>query len=249
MKRQDPVYLPRVVSPWSGQSLCQSAWSAMQIVGIDEAGRGPLAGPVVAAAVVLSPHDEIEGLNDSKKLKPLQREQLFPQIQSKALCWAIAEASALEIDRDNILQANYLAIRRALNALGVSFSTTLLPPPLAYPEEPLPQVFASGCLAEEWHLFFDGNQSISGVEETCQDTVVKGDGRVACIAAASVLAKVHRDRLLEKLALDYPDYGFAQHKGYPTAEHLRMLKKWGPCPQHRRSFQPKALHQTDLFET
>ncbi len=179
------------------------------IAGVDEAGRGPLAGPVVAAAVMLDDLAPIKGLNDSKQLGPRTRERLFDEIRAKALCVCIAEASVAEIDQFNILQASLLAMRRAVEGLRLRPHAVLvdgnrLPQQLAMPAE----------------------------------AVVKGDARVAAIAAASIVAKVHRDRLCMDLHDQYPEYGFASHKGYPTPDHLAALQRHGPCVLHRRSFAP-----------
>ena len=188
-------------------------WLAGRIAGVDEAGRGPLAGPVVAAAVILDPARPIAGLNDSKKLSEKRRDALAPEIQEKALAWAVAEASAEEIDRINILQATFLAMTRAVVALGTR------------PEK----------------ILVDGNKVPRSLAELCPaEAVVKGDGTYACIAAASILAKTYRDALMKSLDLDYPAYGFAQHMGYPTAAHLQALQAHGPCAAHRRSFGPVA---------
>ena len=179
------------------------------LCGVDEAGRGPLAGPVCAAAVILPAGVEIEGLNDSKKLTEKKREALFPVIQSKALYWGVAFADHDEIDEMNILQATYLAMNRAIGSLGV-----------------VPDL----CL-------IDGNRK-EGIRFPAK-TVVGGDAKCACIAAASVLAKVSRDRLMMEMDVKYPGYGFAQHKGYPTAAHYAAIRELGPCPIHRRSFLKK----------
>ena len=178
------------------------------IAGVDEAGRGPLAGPVVAAAVVLDPARPIEGLNDSKRLSAARREALAEEIEGAALHFGLGRAEVCEIDDLNILQASLLAMQRAVAALGVVPS----------------------------RAFIDGNIHPSLPCRT--HAIVKGDAIIAEIAAASVLAKVSRDR--EMCALDerYPNYGFARHKGYPTAEHVRQLKAFGVCPVHRRSFAP-----------
>jgi ribonuclease HII len=180
------------------------------IAGVDEAGRGPLAGSVVAAAVVLDPERPIAGLADSKRLSEQQREALFPVIVAEALAYAVAQASADEIDHLNILQATLLAMTRAVAAL------------------PLQPDF----------VYVDGNRC--PVWRHRSQAVVKGDGRVACVAAASILAKVTRDRELVLLDAQYPGYGFAQHKGYPTELHLQALRALGPSPVHRRSFAPVA---------
>ncbi len=178
--------------------------------GVDEAGRGPLAGPVVAAAVILDPSNPIAGLNDSKKLSAKRRECLAIEIRAKALAWAVAEASVEEIDRINILQASLLAMRRAVEALQI-------PPELA---------------------LIDGNRC---PELPCPaSAIVGGDGKVASIAAASILAKTVRDAGMLEMHEIYPMYGFDRHMGYPTAVHLAALKEHGPCPEHRRSYAPVA---------
>lgn len=178
--------------------------------GVDEAGRGPLAGPVVAAAVILDDLQPIKGLADSKVLTALRRARLYDEILAKALCCSIAQASVEEIDRLNILQATMLAMRRAVEGLR------LKPVKVLVDGNRLPVL---GMLAE---------------------AIVKGDALVPSISAASILAKVHRDRWCEQLHLEYPQYGFAGHKGYGTAQHLAALREHGACPQHRRSFSPVA---------
>ena len=181
------------------------------VAGVDEAGRGPLAGPVVAAAVILDPARLIAGLNDSKKLSEAARERLAIEIREKAVAWAIAEASPVEIDRINILQATFLAMRRALEGL------------------PMPA----------GHALIDGNRIPPGLPCPAE-AIVKGDGKMASIAAASILAKTHRDALMRELAVEYPYYGFERHMGYPTPAHLAALHEHGPCTAHRRSFAPVA---------
>lgn len=180
------------------------------ICGVDEAGRGPLAGPVVAAAVILDPQQPIVGLNDSKKLSPKKRERLAAEIRQKAIAWAIAEASTEEIDTINILQATLLAMRRAIENLQPSADIAevdgLHGPKVAIPVK----------------------------------AIVDGDANEPHISAASILAKTHRDTLMTALAERYPAYGFARHKGYGTALHLQALQTHGPCPEHRRSFAPVA---------
>ena len=178
------------------------------VAGVDEAGRGPLAGPVVAAAVILDELCPIQGLADSKALTALRRERLFDEIRMRALCSSIASASAEEIDRLNILQATLLAMQRAVQGLRL-----------------LPN-----------RVVVDGNR-VPGLPMTVV-AVVKGDARVAAISAASILAKVHRDRLCLELHREYPQYGFDGHKGYPTAGHLAALNEHGACAAHRRSFAP-----------
>ncbi len=180
------------------------------VAGVDEAGRGPLAGPVVAAAVILDDLNPIRGLNDSKKLTAKRREALFDEIRSRALCFAIAEATVQEIDQINILQATMLAMKRAVESLR-------LPPKL---------------------VLVDGNRlpTLSIYSEA----IVNGDALVPAISAASILAKVHRDRLCKALHQQYPLYGFEQHKGYGTAQHLAALQAHGPAACHRMTFAPVA---------
>ncbi|CDH43168.1 ribonuclease HII [Candidatus Contendibacter odensensis] len=180
------------------------------IAGVDEVGRGPLAGPVVAAAVILDPARLIAGLADSKILSPARREHLAAEIRIKALAWALGRAEVDEIDRINILQASLLAMQRAVMALSIA------------PER----------------VLVDGNRCPA---LTCPcEAIIKGDATVPAISAASILAKVARDAELCQLHEQYPDYGFARHKGYPTAVHREALRRYGPCPEHRRSFAPVA---------
>ena len=181
------------------------------VAGVDEAGRGPLAGPVVAAAVILDDQHRVRGLADSKVLTPLRRERLFDEIRAKALCTSIAMASVEEIDRLNILQATLLAMRRAVEGLRLR-----------------PQ-----------RVLVDGNRLPTLSMPAA--AVVKGDALVAAISAASILAKVHRDRLCGELDAAHPEYGFARHKGYPTADHLAALQTHGACAAHRRSFGPVRM--------
>jgi len=180
------------------------------VAGVDEAGRGPLAGPVVAAAVILDDLQPIAGLADSKKLTALRRERLFDEIRAKALCCSIAEASVEEIDRLNILQATLLAMRRAVQGLRLKPAQVLV----------------------------DGNRL--PVLDVPAEAIVKGDSLVPAISAASILAKVHRDRWCAQVHLDFPQYGFDGHKGYGTAAHMQALQLHGPCVHHRLSFAPVA---------
>lgn len=184
------------------------------LAGVDEAGRGPLAGPVYAAAVILRPEDPIDGINDSKKLSEKKRELLFEEICARSAAWAVASASVEEIEQHNILQATFLAMRRAVAALPVC------------PEK----------------ILVDGNRLPGGLPAAAE-TVVKGDALSASIAAASILAKVSRDRYLRELDQQYPDYGFARHKGYGTAAHIEAIRRFGPTPAHRPSFLKKLLAQ------
>ena len=186
-------------------------WHAPGLVaGVDEAGRGPLAGPVVAAAVILDDLHPIAGLADSKKLTAARREALFDEIRARALCFSIAEASVEEIDRLNILQATLLAMRRAVLGLRLKPKMVLV----------------------------DGNRLPT--LDIPAEAIVKGDALVPAISAASILAKVHRDRWCVKVDEQYPQYGFSGHKGYGTAVHMSALREHGACIHHRRSFAPVA---------
>lgn len=187
------------------------AWDVPGLVaGVDEAGRGPLAGPVVAAAVILDDHKPIKGLADSKKLSALRREKLFDEIRAKALCCSVALATVEEIDRLNILQATMLAMQRAVKGLRLKPAKVLV----------------------------DGNRL--PVLDVVAEAIVSGDALVQAISAASILAKVTRDRMLDELHAQHPLYGFDRHKGYGTAQHLAALREFGPLPEHRRSFAPVA---------
>lgn len=184
---------------------------AALVAGVDEAGRGPLAGPVVAAAVILSPMDPIAGIDDSKKLSVKAREGLAAEIKSRALCWSIASAGPTEIDQLNILHATMAAMSRALDGLTIRPRKALI----------------------------DGNRCPQSLSHPVDMTaVIGGDGLHGCIGAASILAKVYRDQLMVELDLLYPVYGFARHKGYPTAQHMQALRLHGPSVHHRNSFRP-----------
>jgi len=209
------------------------------VVGIDEVGRGPLAGPVVACAAVLKSPDIMPELNDSKKLTRPKREAMFDAVKEACACYAIASASVEEIDRLNILEADFLAMRRALQALGMKG--------LDAPAPEIP-VEAKGSFAEaagtanpKIFIAVDGNLKIRGVPVELQMPIVKGDGRIASISAASILAKVFRDRFMDKLAEKYPGYAFEKNAGYPSPEHLDGIRKQGFTPVHRRSFHVKGL--------
>jgi ribonuclease HII len=180
------------------------------LAGVDEAGRGPLMGPVVAAAVILDDLHPIKGLADSKVLTALKRDKLYDEIRAKALCFSIAQASAAEIDEINILQATMLAMKRAVEGLRLKPAKVLV----------------------------DGNRIPTLV--IVAEAIVGGDSLVPAISAASILAKVWRDRWCQEMDLAYPQYGFASHKGYGTAEHLAALRQHGACPEHRRTFSPVA---------
>ncbi len=186
-------------------------WSIPGLVaGVDEAGRGPLAGPVVAAAVILDDQNPIAGLADSKKLSAARREWLFDEIRAKALCCSIAQASVEEIEQLNILQATLLAMKRAVEGLRLTPKKVLV----------------------------DGNRL--PVLSMMAEAIVQGDALVPAISAASILAKVHRDRWCATMDLAYPQYGFSKHKGYGTAQHLAALQLHGACPEHRKTFRPVA---------
>ena len=191
------------------------------ICGADEAGRGPIAGPVYAAAVVLDPDNPVEGLKDSKKLSEKQRDALAPEIKQKAKAWAIASCTTEEIDQLNILWASMLAMKRAIEALAVKPTIALI----------------------------DGNRIPKGLAMPAE-AIVKGDDKVPEISAASILAKTARDAVMMELHAQYPEYGFDRHKGYPTAYHLQQLEKHGVSPVHRRSYAPvrRLLEQQTLKE-
>jgi len=186
--------------------------SLIWVCGVDEAGRGPLVGAVVAGAVVLDPNNPIDGLKDSKKLTAARREYLYEQIMEKAKAWGVGEASPLEIDQINILQATMLAMRRAIEDLTTRLGT--------WPDKAL----------------IDGNRCPE--LPIAAEAIVKGDAKEPAISAASIVAKVTRDRQMMSLHELHPEYGFAQHMGYPTEAHFAALKQYGACDQHRRSFSP-----------
>jgi len=194
-----------------GEQARLEGWDPVGLTaGVDEAGRGPLAGPVVAAAVILDDAKRIRGLADSKILTPLQREKLFDQICDKALCCSIGEASVEEIDTLNILHATMLAMKRAVEGLRLKPARVLV----------------------------DGNR-LPRID-IYSEAIVGGDAKIKSISAASILAKVHRDRLLKQLDEEFPQYGFAAHKGYSTADHLEALRVHGACRHHRKFFSPVA---------
>ena len=186
------------------------------VCGVDEAGRGPLAGPVCAAAVILEEGTVIEGLDDSKKLSEKKREALFDVICEKALAYSIAFGSLEEIEEHNILGATFIAMNRSIEGLSV------------------PADFA----------IIDGNRKPSGIKIPCE-TLIKGDSISCSVAAASILAKVTRDRLMEELDKEYPEYNFKKHKGYGTKEHTDLILKYGPCKAHRPSFLKKILGEKE----
>ncbi len=209
-KREKTLRTPQEWFRYEGEAR-EQGYTA--VCGVDEAGRGPLAGPVCAAAVILPAGLVIEGVNDSKKLSEKKREELFPVICEKALAYGIGWADEREIDEINILQATYRAMKRAVEALPLTADYALIDgnrmPPLAIPGT----------------------------------TIVKGDALSMSIAAASILAKVSRDRVMVQFSREYPQYGFEQHKGYGTAAHVQALREYGPCPLHRQSFLQKILEK------
>ena len=267
---------------FAGNSADATGNRAAIVIGIDEVGRGPLAGPVVACAAVLKSPDALLTLNDSKKLSRPKREAMFEQVKDACACYAIASASVEEIDEMNILEADFLAMRRALQALGFpglnetapeipidakgslnnviqnnaannviqngaqrnegssdSSSNVVMPDPAAchpglVPGSPL-------ALNANILIAVDGNLKIHGVPAEKQMPIVKGDGRIASISAASILAKVFRDRYMDKLEELYPGYGFDKHAGYGTKAHLDAIRRQGFTPAHRKSFHPKSL--------
>ena len=186
--------------------------SLLWVCGVDEAGRGPLVGAVVAGAVVLDPNKPIDGLKDSKKLTAAKRDFLYEQILENAKAWGVGEASPAEIDQINILQATMLAMRRAIEDLSIRLG--------AWPEKAL----------------IDGNRCPE--LPIAAEAIIKGDAKEPAISAASIIAKVTRDRQMMRLHDQYPEYGFAQHMGYPTEAHFAALKQYGACSEHRRSFSP-----------
>ena len=209
-KREKTLRTPQEWFRYEGEAR-EQGYTA--VCGVDEAGRGPLAGPVCAAAVILPAGLVIEGVNDSKKLSEKKREELFPVICEKALAYGIGWADEREIDEINILQATYRAMKRAVESLPLTADYALIDgnrmPPLAIPGT----------------------------------TIIKGDSLSMSIAAASILAKVSRDRVMVQFSREYPQYGFEQHKGYGTAAHVQALREYGPCPLHRQSFLQKILEK------
>jgi len=206
---------PALLCGWKHEEAARQQ-GALHIAGVDEVGRGPLFGPVVAAAVILPKDCRLQDLNDSKKLSGKKRIALDVEIRTCAVAWAIAEVDAETIDRINIRRASLLAMRRAVEQLSPAADSLLI----------------------------DGRDTIDW--PTPQQAIIKGDATSVSIAAASILAKVYRDRLIVKFDEKYPGYGLAKHKGYPTAAHLEALRRLGPTPLHRKSFHPKAL--PTLFE-
>ena len=222
------------------------------VVGIDEVGRGPLAGPVVACAAVLKSPDALLTLNDSKKLSRPKREAMFDAVKDACACYAIASASVEEIDEINILEADFLAMRRALQALGfpgLNETAPEIPIEVKGSLKDAANVILNEAQRNEGSsngfpnilVAVDGNLKIRGVPAEKQMPIVKGDGRIASISAASILAKVFRDRYMDKLEELYPGYGFDKHAGYGTKAHLDAIRHQGFTPAHRKSFHPKSL--------
>ena len=197
---------------WEPERACWAEGAAL-VCGVDEAGAGPLAGAVYAAAVILPPEWKLEGLNDSKQVSPKRRERLFDRIREQASAWAVAWADEREIDETDILSARILAMQRAIDGLAPAADFALI----------------------------DGNRDRgrAAAITTPHRAIVKGDSLSASIAAASILAKVSRDRYMEEMARRYPEYEFERHKGYPSRRHYELLRKYGPCPIHRRTFLKK----------
>ena len=242
MKHKLPAFLEGIEAPVDGEvamrKFAAQAGENAVVVGIDEVGRGPLAGPVVACAAVLKSPDIMPALNDSKKLPRKKREAMYQEVQDACECFAVASASVEEIDSMNILEADFLAMRRALQALGMFGIKE------SAPEIP---IFKKGKLPASSKVLIavDGNLKIHGIPEEMQLPVVKGDGRIASISAASILAKVFRDRYMDDLEKKFPGYGFDKHAGYGTKKHLDAIRRLGYTPEHRKSFHPKSL-QTEL---
>jgi ribonuclease HII len=217
-----PELFPKNLNLFQAEQALSEHFKDCVLIGVDEAGRGPLAGPVAAGAVVgadmrvcPTTASAISILNDSKKLTEKQREQIFAELPKHCKYHSIAIASAQEIDEIGILNATFLAMRRALDPIISQINEKNLP----------------------YKILVDGNLRIREIDKDLQVPIIKGDGKVACIAAASIFAKVHRDRLMAKFAEQFPDYGFEKHKGYGTKAHLSALQKFGQCEIHRKSFK------------
>lgn len=236
----------------NGTSSGSAVENSAIVVGIDEVGRGPLAGPVVACAAVLKSPDALLTLNDSKKLSRPKREAMFDAVKDACACYAIASASVEEIDEINILEADFLAMRRALQALGfpgLNETAPEIPIEVKGSLKDAANVILNEAQRNEGSsngfpnilVAVDGNLKIRGVPAEKQMPIVKGDGRIASISAASILAKVFRDRYMDKLEELYPGYGFDKHAGYGTKAHLDAIRRQGFTPAHRKSFHPKSL--------
>ena len=229
-----------------------ASYGSAIVVGIDEVGRGPLAGPVVACAAVLKSPDALLTLNDSKKLSRPKREAMFDAVKDACACYAIASASVEEIDEINILEADFLAMRRALQALGfpdLNESAPEIPIEVKGSLKDAANVILNEAQRNEGSsngfpnilVAVDGNLKIDKMPQDIQMPIVKGDGRIASISAASILAKVFRDRYMDKLEELYPGYGFDKHAGYGTKAHLDAIRRQGFTPAHRKTFHPKSL--------
>ena len=229
-----------------------ASYGSAIVVGIDEVGRGPLAGPVVACAAVLKSPDALLTLNDSKKLSRPKREAMFDAVKDACACYAIASASVEEIDEINILEADFLAMRRALQALGfpgLNESAPEIPIEVKGSLKDAANVILNEAQRNEGSsngfpnilVAVDGNLKIDKMPQDIQMPIVKGDGRIASISAASILAKVFRDRYMDKLEELYPGYGFDKHAGYGTKAHLDDIRRQGFTPAHRKTFHPKSL--------
>ena len=254
MKFKLPAFLENIESPVEGEVAlrkCDVENSAI-VVGIDEVGRGPLAGPVVACAAVLKSPDALLTLNDSKKLSRPKREAMFDAVKDACACYAIASASVEEIDEINILEADFLAMRRALQALGfpgLNETAPEIPIEVKGSLKDAANVILNEAQRNEGSsngfpnilIAVDGNLKIDKMPQDIQMPIVKGDGRIASISAASILAKVFRDRYMDKLEELYPGYGFDKHAGYGTKAHLDAIRRQGFTPAHRKSFHPKSL--------
>ena len=236
----------------NGASSGNAVENSAIVVGIDEVGRGPLAGPVVACAAVLKSPDALLTLNDSKKLSRPKREAMFDAVKDACACYAIASASVEEIDEINILEADFLAMRRALQALGfpgLNETAPEIPIEVKGSLKDAANVILNEAQRNEGSsngfpnilVAVDGNLKIDKMPQDIQMPIVKGDGRIASISAASILAKVFRDRYMDKLEELYPGYGFDKHAGYGTKAHLDAIRRQGFTPAHRKSFHPKSL--------
>ena len=236
----------------NGASSGSAVENSAIVVGIDEVGRGPLAGPVVACAAVLKSPDALLTLNDSKKLSRPKREAMFDAVKDACACYAIASASVEEIDEINILEADFLAMRRALQALGfpgLNETAPEIPIEVKGSLKDAANVILNEAQRNEGSsngfpnilVAVDGNLKIDKMPQDIQMPIVKGDGRIASISAASILAKVFRDRYMDKLEELYPGYGFDKHAGYGTKAHLDAIRRQGFTPAHRKSFHPKSL--------
>ena len=213
--------LPANLNLLQAQEVLSNHFSGQVLIGVDEAGRGPMAGPVVAGAVILKGNGIPHLLNDSKKLSEKQREKIFEELPNYCSAYSIGEASAQEIDEIGILNATFLAMRRAI--LNIANIADVVGADLRVC--PLPKILV------------DGNLYIREINQDLQMPIIKGDGRVACIAAASIFAKVHRDNLMREYAKEFPQYSFEKHKGYGTKAHLEAIEKFGLCEIHRKSFR------------